>query len=81
MKVKITDIDDYCNQPKGTFKKFLEENQDDMELIPVTNYPKKQVECDNCGYVSDLTKFIPLKLSCCKCCGSTRIRLYKQKNK
>ena len=46
------------------------------------SYPKKMVECDDCGYVNEQPKAYPLKLSCCKTCGSTHIRLYKEpKNK
>lgn len=38
---------------------------------------KKQVECDDCGFVNEQPKAYPLKLSSCKTCGSTKIRLYK----
>jgi len=42
-------------------------------------YPKKKVECDDCGYVNEQPKGYPLKFSSCKTCGSTHIRLYKEK--
>jgi len=46
---------------------------------PVTNHPKKWVECLDCCWVGEITKFIPLRLSCCGNCGSLKIRLYKVK--
>lgn len=44
-------------------------------LQPVSE--RKQAECDDCAAVFDLVKWIPLKFSCCKSCGSLKIRLYK----
>jgi hypothetical protein len=41
------------------------------------NYPKKWVECDECGYVNQQPKAYPLRYSCCKTCGSMHIRLYR----
>ena len=43
-----------------------------------TSYPQKQVECEACGYITSMPKAYPLKLSCCKQCGSIKIRLYKK---
>lgn len=54
---------------------------DNVESSPkITDHPQKWVECDKCAAVFKLTEFIPLKLSCCKQCGSVKIRLYKNRN-
>ncbi len=50
-------------------------------MIAVTSHDKKWVECESCAWVGQLTKFIPLKLSCCGQCGSTKIRLYIRRKK
>lgn len=43
------------------------------------SYPKKQIECDDCGRVTEIPKAYPLKESWCKECRSQKIRLYKPK--
>lgn len=43
-------------------------------LVEVNEW--KQIECDNCGRVSNVIRWIPIKLACCGQCGSTKIRRY-----
>ncbi len=45
-----------------------------MSMVEVADW--KQIECDKCGYVSSVVKWIPLSLTCCSVCGSLKIRLY-----
>lgn len=42
-------------------------------------YPKKQIECDKCGRVTEIPKSHTLKESWCKECGSQKIRLYRER--
>jgi Zn finger protein HypA/HybF involved in hydrogenase expression len=37
----------------------------------------KTIECDDCGAVTRIPKWMTLKLSWCKECQSQKIRLYK----
>ena len=45
-----------------------------MALVEVKEW--KQIECDSCGRVSSVVRWIPLKFSKCGECGSLRIRLH-----
>jgi hypothetical protein len=54
---------------------------DKMILTPVTAYEKKAVECDDCGAVTEIPKWMTLKESWCKECQSMKIRLYKPRKR
>ena len=53
-------------------------NDDQTTLIQVSEW--KEAECDDCGGVFKIVKWIPLKFSCCKTCGSLKIRLYHSRD-
>jgi hypothetical protein len=48
-------------------------------MANITNYETKTIECDKCGWVGTVAKFIPLKQAWCGGCGSLRIRLHKER--
>lgn len=45
-----------------------------MTLVAVHEW--KDAECDDCGNVFQVVKWIPLRYACCKTCGSLKIRRY-----
>lgn len=47
-------------------------------IVRSENPDKKLIECDACGKDSEVEKRIPLKWTCCKHCGSLKIRLLKE---
>lgn len=46
-------------------------------MTVVLEYAKRQVECDDCGRITEIPKWMRVRDSWCKECRSLKIRLYK----
>ena len=49
----------------------------DLAAGRVESYPTKEIECDDCGFVSRIARIVPLRDAWCPQCRGSNIRLHR----